>query len=145
MLNRFLQNILLIAIILFSFACQTNKSSVATESCQTVATVKDFTGLDGCGLLILLENGDKLLPAKVNDKNFTLRDGQKIRFDYKELENMASVCMAEKAAIEITCIELLDGKPVIPECFNTEDPTTVSWMREVIFTTVLVNGSFKKI
>ena len=117
---------------LVSFACNSGKKSVKMDGCQTMASVKDFTGLDGCSLMIVLDNGDKLLPAKINDKNFTLRDGQRIKLDYTIMEDAMSVCMAEKASIEITCIQLIEGKPIIKECVETEEPMTVAWMKEVI-------------
>lgn len=132
MLKRRLLNLLLLCVLLLSLSCKTNKKGAATKGCQTIGTVKDFTGMDGCKLLIVLDNGDKLLPAKVNDKNFTLQDGQQIKFDYKELDNMASICMMEKAAIEITCIELMGDMPIIPECFNTNDPLQVEWMKTIM-------------
>jgi hypothetical protein len=31
------------------------------------ATIKDFTGLDGCGMLIVLENGDEIEPSNLNN------------------------------------------------------------------------------
>jgi len=36
-----------------------------STACSTTGTVKDFTGLDGCKLLIVLENGDKMEPMLV--------------------------------------------------------------------------------
>jgi hypothetical protein len=80
----------------------------STSACITNGTIKDFTGLDGCKFLIVLENGDKLLPAKVSDESFEFTDGQKIRFDFVELEDAMSICMAEKMIIEITCIKAID-------------------------------------
>lgn len=133
MTKGLLSFILLLSLFVLVTNCKTNKK-VATENCQTMGTVKDFTGLDGCRLLIVLDNGDKLLPSKVNDENFTLRDGQRIKFDYIELTDMGSMCMAENAIIEITCIELVSGKPVIPECYDANDPLEVPWMKEVVNT-----------
>ena len=94
----------------FFLSCKTKPEVSKNEQsgCNTSATVKDFTGLDGCTFLIILENGDKLLPAKVNDESFTFRDGQKIRFDYKEMKDAMSICMAEKMIIEVTCIEEIE-------------------------------------
>jgi hypothetical protein len=126
-----------ISLLLIFLACKTNKeaNNISTENCKTIGTVKDFTGLDGCSLMIVLENGDKLLPASIQDESFVLRDGQRIKLDYKEIEDAMSVCMAEKASIEITCIELISGKPVHKECFDTETPMSVPWMKEVMKTT----------
>lgn len=85
-------------------ACGTNKQTNDNSmSCKTNGTVKDYTGLDGCGLLIELENGDKLEPMEVAD-DFELKDGQKIAFDYEEVEDVASICMVGKI-VRITCIK----------------------------------------
>ncbi len=91
-------------------SCKTKKdvSNGENAECKTIATVKDFTGLDGCKFLIILENGDKLLPAKLNDESFEFHDGQKISFDYKELQDVMSICMAEDMAVEITCIKEIE-------------------------------------
>ncbi len=103
-----------IAILLFCLicvmSCKTKKDVPNGDfsKCKTTGTVKDFTGLDGCKFLIVLENGDKLLPAKLNDENFEFKDGQKISFGYKELRDVVSICMAEKMAVEITCIKELE-------------------------------------
>ncbi len=104
------------------------------RKCNTLATVKDFTGLDGCTFLIVLDNGDKLLPAKVLNKNFAFANGQRIKFGYKKMDNMASVCMAEKMSVEVTCIELVKetDKPVKPECVKTTNPMGVGWLKQKI-------------
>ena len=102
--------LLLLTCLTFFLNCKTKPTVLKDEQskCKTVATVKDFTGLDGCTFLIILENGDKLLPAKLNNESFTFRDGQKIRFDYKEMKDAMSICMAEKKIIEVTCIEEIE-------------------------------------
>ena len=102
--------LILLTCLTFLLSCNTKPevSKNKQSACKTTATVKDFTGLDGCTFLILLENGDKLLPAKLNDESFTFRDGQKIRFDYKEMKDVMSICMAEKMTIEVTCIEEIE-------------------------------------
>jgi hypothetical protein len=96
--------------LIFTTNCKTKKDAPDNEysECKTFATVKDFTGMDGCQFLIILENGDKLLPAKLNDENFEFKDGQKIRFDYKEIKDFMSICMVEEMAIKITCIKELE-------------------------------------
>lgn len=91
-------------------SCKTKKdvSDNPSSECKTNGMVKDFTGLDGCKFLIVLENGDKLLPAKLNDESFVFKDGQKILFDFKELKDAMSICMAEKMSVEITCIKEIE-------------------------------------
>jgi len=104
----------------------------AGKSCDVPGTVKDFTGLDGCGLLIELENGDLLNPVKLPDGT-ELKAGQSIRFTYKTLEDMMSICMREKAFVEITCLELVAGNPAVPPgCADTANPFAVPWMDKAI-------------
>lgn len=73
--------------------------------CTHEGTVKDLTGLDGCGLLIELPDGKRLEPASLSDSTFTLREGQRIRFSYQPATDQMSVCMAGQL-VHITCIAL---------------------------------------
>ena len=63
--------------------------------------------MDGCQLLIVTEDGKKLLPGQMLDTDFQLAAGQKISFDYRPID-MMSVCMTEDLIVEITCIRLTD-------------------------------------
>ncbi len=58
--------------------------------------VKDYTGLDGCGFIIELTNGEKLEPAQMADTGFVFYDGQRVVLTYTELTDMASICMVGK-------------------------------------------------
>ena len=73
-------------------------------SCGTLATVKDNTGLDGCGFLIVLDNGQRLEPLVMEDKTFKFKDGQRIRLNYEQELEMMSVCMGGMG-VKVTCIE----------------------------------------
>ena len=131
-----MNNYILIILLLFAFSCSTQKESGGEgTSCNTEATVKDFTGLDGCSFLIVLDNGDKLLPAKVTGGGFNFRDGQRIKFGYREMPDQVSICMAEKMTVEVTCIEEISsggGRPAIPECYDTANPMRLDWMKAII-------------
>lgn len=127
---------LLLLLLVITLGCSTQKETqnkVLTD-CNTTATVKDFTGMDGCKFLLIVENGDKWKVGSKGDLKWRYEDGQKIKFGYREIENMASVCMMEKKMIELTCIELADtdDKPVTPECYRTKKPQTVSWMQDIL-------------
>lgn len=89
------------------FACNSGKSSDNGQSCNTQGEVQDFTGLDGCQLLIVTADGKKLLPGRMLSEDVQLQAGQKIRFDYRPIE-MMSICMAEDLIVEITCLEVMD-------------------------------------
>ena len=126
---------LLLSIFLFSSfsGCKTGKKPTDTGDCQTVGTVKDFSGLDGCKILILLDNGTKLLPSSISDANFKLADGQRIAFDYEEDPEFGmTICMAEDMIVKITCIKLLGELDPGDVCINTSTPEKVAWMRQLI-------------
>lgn len=114
-------------------ACKVQKGNTSNDSaCNTSGKVQDFTGLDGCKLLIVLENGDKYLPTTPEFEGTKLEAGQEISFGYEEVEAMASICMAESKTIEFTCLKVTSAIPIKPECFNTEQPTSVAWMKKLM-------------
>ena len=131
-----------LALLFLALSCKTNKGAGDSASlCNTIATVKDYTGLDGCTFLLILEDGTKWRPNSIVDENFKLKDGQKIKFGYKDAESMISICMAESKTIDITCIEEIasnndsDGMPYKPEkipCVETTNPAEVAWMAELV-------------
>lgn len=80
-------------------------SACERTSCENAqaATIEDYTGLDGCGLVIKLQNGEVLEPTNLNDFNFTPTDGMKVWVKYHELQNVMSICMVGPI-VEIDCI-----------------------------------------
>ena len=61
---------------------------------MTKATLKDYTGLDGCGMVIELENGDKIEPTNLTEfsSSVSIADGQKVWVKYHSI-SAASICM----------------------------------------------------
>ena len=55
-----------IAISFFFFSCE----RTSCENAQA-ATILDYTGLDGCGLVLKLQSGEVLEPTNLNDFNIT--------------------------------------------------------------------------
>jgi hypothetical protein len=88
---------ILIASSFFFFAC--NRTSC--ENAQA-ATIVDYTGLDGCGLVIKLQSGEVLEPVNLNDFNITPTDGMKVWVKYHEV-GLASICMVGPT-VEIDCL-----------------------------------------
>lgn len=101
------------------FKC--NGSEKATDyapgGCSEIASVVDFTGLDGCGLVLELENGTHLnpekrvylqAPKKEDDPlyHFTLIAGEKVKIAYKETSSM-DACMSGKSVF-LTCITKIE-------------------------------------
>ena len=122
--------IFILTLCLFFGACNSLKEieTGSDEPCKTPATIKDFSGLDGCRFLIVLENGDKLLPAKLSDESFTFSDNQKVLFDYVPLEDHMSICMAEKMTVEVTCIQ----NAGTATCLPVEQAEETDWIKKRI-------------
>lgn len=89
--------------------CLTVPQTDTSAVCTYTGTVHDKTGLDGCGLVVELDNGTVIEPV-LSNISFSMYDKQRVKLAYKELE-MVSICMGGKIA-EITCIEeIYDVKP----------------------------------
>ncbi len=84
--------IIFLSLSLIHTACNDGKLFLG----ETEGIVKDYTGLDGCGFIIELSNGDRLEPAQVVDSSFVFYDGQKVIFTYTELKDVGSICMVGK-------------------------------------------------
>ncbi|PHN06721.1 hypothetical protein [Flavilitoribacter nigricans] len=102
--NRIIK-LLTVFCVFWLISCNSGKKSDSASDCKTQGTVQDFTGMDGCRLLIVTEDGKKLLPGSILDSDFVLEAGQEISFDYRPVD-MMSVCMTEDQIVEITCIKL---------------------------------------
>ena len=87
-MNRFY---FLLIFLIFLISC--SKSNISWTS----ATIQDLTGLDGCGLLIQLEDQSYLEPINLSDfsSTATISDNQKVRVKYQEID-VASTCMVGK-------------------------------------------------
>jgi PKD repeat protein len=90
------------------------------EPCSLFGTVVDYTGLDACGLIIQLDNGQMLEPQEIIPE-FQLKAGQRVKLSYSELPNYASVCMVGKI-VRIDCIE------EIPQCSATFTHYALPWV-----------------
>jgi len=87
------------------------------SGCTERATITDFTGLDGCGLMLVLDDGTRLnperrvyiqAPKREDDPlyYFEMKAGEKVKISYKETGG-ADACMAGKRVF-ITCITKLE-------------------------------------
>jgi hypothetical protein len=85
-------------------------------TCSTRATIRDLTGLDGCGFVFELEDGTRLEPIRVfycgtepfvaptDDPLYSYEfvDGRKVKINY-ELADGGSICMVGPS-VKITCL-----------------------------------------
>lgn len=111
--------LLLLSLILLSAVTSCQRSEVIPEQhCGILATIRDLRGLDGCGYVLELDNGERLqpiyeygfcgtppLPAPIiNDVQFS--DGKRVSIAYKEIPDQGGICMVGKI-VEITCISVV--------------------------------------
>jgi hypothetical protein len=89
-------------------AQQVRINCLTLTDCDQTAVVKDMTGLDGCGMMLVLPSGQKLIPVLDDSIDFKWRDGQKVRFSYTILTNAMTICMAGQVA-EIHCISEIEN------------------------------------
>ncbi len=117
---------LLLMSIFVAAGCQATKP---ITGCEISATVIN-PNLDGCGLLLELTTGEKLMPA--NGSDFALEEGHRVKLDYQILEDQMSICMAEDHIVRITCLDILEDLPRKKPCLNISDPNEAGWMQGVL-------------
>lgn len=117
--------VFVVTLLLFS-SCEDEQISKADCDAPVSATVRDLTGLDGCGFVFELEDGTRLepvrlvyfcgtppLPKEITEDplySFEFVDGKKVKIGYKECEDCASICMVGPI-VKITCIEEDEATP----------------------------------
>jgi len=96
-------------LILFT-ACKTPKAKEANKVQMdgTAATVVDYTGLDGCRQMLMLDDGRLLLPMNDDDIVSSLHYGQRVSITFEEVDAMVSICMAENLFANIQTIDLIE-------------------------------------
>lgn len=133
-----MKKILLLLPLILLFACKTKQSATNTSqtqppTCQTKAVVLDMKNLDGCQFLLQVENGEKWLPMEIADPNFQFHNKQTVLFDYEEVTDYMSICMAENKGVNITCIKELSKAPDLPEaCTEVPNILKTAWIQKVI-------------
>ena len=98
--------------------------------CDYYATVIDMTGLDGCGYMLLLRDGTKLLPANIDEYQDQLSEGLVVKISYTSLDDQMSICMAQDVIGRVTCLEPVSSTHV--DCPKVKDPVEIDWMRKVL-------------
>ena len=97
------RNFAVIFILFFSLNCGDEETD-----CDIKATLRDYAGLDGCGFVLVLEEGGVLeMGAFDEEPDFSFNDGMKVRISYEEMSDMASICMVGPI-VRITCMEKIE-------------------------------------
>lgn len=108
--------LLILSLVLLGTVTSCQKNELALPNvCGTMATIKDLRGLDGCGFVLELDNGERLEPVlrygcwdpsyqyTPNVDNVDFIEGKRVSIAYNVLPDRGSICMAGKV-VEITCI-----------------------------------------
>ena len=95
-------------LIAFSFSilllsCMEKEAPILTPNFEN-AVIKNFGGLDGCGWIIILEDGSRLEPLNLDDFSIIPTEGLEIEIEYSIKTDIASICMVGAAA-EISAIQ----------------------------------------
>jgi len=117
-MKTFLSAVLFLTASFIFWGCDEESMNVSCDN-AVFATVKDLTGLDGCGFVFELADGTKLepqmlgycgtppLPKEVTENplyNFQWVSGKQVRIGFEEITDAVSICMVGKI-VKITCIE----------------------------------------
>jgi hypothetical protein len=78
-----IKRILALAIFIVLLSCKKESHG------EVNATITDISGIDGCGLILVLDDGSRLEPVQ---HNFLLTPGQRVAVKYKKVNNV-SICM----------------------------------------------------
>jgi hypothetical protein len=119
------QILLLFVMIVGLAACEEEERKTPVflkYTCDETGTIRDYTGLDGCGFVIELSDGQVLEPLFVDDSTFVFEAGKPISLSYQEVSGYASICMVGPL-VHITCISELSCTPTqdFGIFFNPED------------------------
>jgi hypothetical protein len=110
---RRLYPLLLAACLLpLAFSCQEDSSSEPAPECKTPATIRDLTGLDGCGYVLELGSGQRLEPHGPLWDNYAKHDGERVTISYTA-ELTASSCMVGEG-VKLSCIQQQSGLCDLP-------------------------------
>ena len=94
----------LILPLLFVITCEDKDEILA---CDIKAILRDYAGLDGCGFVLVLENGGVLEMGDFDEEpDFKFNDGMKVSISYEEMRDMASICMVGPI-VRIICMETI--------------------------------------
>lgn len=86
------------------FSCKKDKDNKVCNE-EFTGIISDFTGLDGCGMIIALDNGTNLEPYSFPN-GFIPINNKRVKICYKTLPDRASICMVG-AVVEIISISYL--------------------------------------
>ncbi|GAB3838379.1 hypothetical protein [Hymenobacter jeollabukensis] len=106
MTRRLLSLLAAVALLPLAFGCQDSQNE-PNPDCKTYATIRDLTGLDGCGFVLELADGKRLEPHGELWQKYAKHDGERVTISYVS-EPAAGICMVGEG-VKLTCIQLQVG------------------------------------
>jgi len=88
----------LLVVMLLNFSC-------CKQVDELTGTIRDYTGLDGCSLVIVLDNGSTLEPVELPANTALIAD-KKVSVRYRSLNDRFTNCMAG-LIVKITSLRYL--------------------------------------
>jgi len=92
----------ILALMFCIFSCNKNQDSDCANSKEY--TITDFTGLDGCQLLLVDSDGERFEAINLFEMIPEAKNGQKIKANISANFDVVSICMAGEI-VTINCIE----------------------------------------
>ena len=89
-------------ILIFSLGIACSKTNTTVDT----GTIKDFTGLDGCALMIVLDSGKRLEPVSL-PTSVTIQANRRVKVKYQVVAQGASICMAGGIIAKIISLQYL--------------------------------------
>lgn len=104
-MRRLLVLCALSALLVPALSCQEEEP---TPDCQTPATLRDLTGLDGCGYVLELADGQRLEPHGAAWEAYSKHDGERVTISYID-DPAVGICMVGRG-VELKCIQQQYGR-----------------------------------
>jgi len=103
--------------------------------------VKNMTGMDGCGLVIVLDNGSVLIPVEMVT-DFQLKEGQYLELAYELLNDRPTICMAGTSAKIHKISEIIVVPPVckVPITFTKNNTRPQSYKFSAVLPNPALDG-----
>jgi len=111
-------------VLILSCTTQKEGKQSANSDCTQEILVIDKTGIDGCGLLLQLPNGEKWMVVE-NLTGKTFKAGERWQIGYEKISDHMSVCMMEQAAVKVICQEKMMEK-----CVDERDVFKIPWLNK---------------
>lgn len=99
---------LLLAALLLAAGVSCQDADAPEPDCATPATIRDLTGLDGCGFVLELTDGKRLEPHGALWQAYPKHDGERVVISYAD-DPVFGNCMVGPA-VKLKCIRQQNGR-----------------------------------